>query len=273
MIMNHKQEIGSYTAKGGFENEKDIVYKFNTYQSDNEAQLWLYVMGYDYSKIDNIRAIQIPPRINRETALSLGVTPEKYEETIVFKKADIQIRLEIVMDDIYYTENISLKKADSDAGYNQIDKRTVDKYQYFWNIPESICETLKYFTGEIKPKGKRTLKDPRRMYIDEMDSDKANELLRFFAENKTLIASDIIRGRGALSADWFLVTRKNGNSHDWIIKDINSVCNFFVMGDVEVTSKGNLKMGRITVQRKGGTPDPESLQFKLNPLELFDMFQ
>ncbi len=26
----------------------------------------------------------------------------------------------------------------------------------------------------------------------------------------------------------------------------------------------------MTVQRKGGTPDPTSLQFKLNPLDLFE---
>lgn len=26
----------------------------------------------------------------------------------------------------------------------------------------------------------------------------------------------------------------------------------------------------MTAQRKGGTPDPKSLQFKLNPLDLFE---
>ncbi len=36
---------------------------------------------------------------------------EKYDETIKFKKADIQIRVEIIMDDILHIENISLKKA------------------------------------------------------------------------------------------------------------------------------------------------------------------
>ena len=79
-----------------------------------------------------------------------------------------------------------------------------------------------------------------------------------------------MRGRGSLSADWMLVTRKNNDTIDWILKDINFVCNFFAKGSVEVTNRGNLKVGRMTVQRKGGTPDPKSLQFKLNPLDLFE---
>lgn len=40
--------------------------------------------------------------------------------------------------------------------------------------------------------------------------------------------------------------------------------------DVILSPRGSLKIGRITMQRKGGTPDPTSLQFKMNPLELFN---
>jgi len=35
--------------------------------------------------------------------------------------------------------------------------------------------------------------------------------------------------------------------------------------------RASLKIGKITMQRKGGTPDPTSLQFKMNPLELFEL--
>lgn len=48
------------------------------------------------------------------------------------------------------------------------------------------------------------------------------------------------------------------------------VGSYTAKGDVEVTNRGNLKVGRMTVQRKGGTPDPKSLQFKLNPLDLLE---
>lgn len=267
--MNNKKEIGSYTAKGGFQNELDIVNKFNNYAIDEEAKLWLQIMGYDYLKVTTLKAVQIPPRINKNKAIELGVNEVSYEESMAFKKADIQVRLKIVIDDVCYVENISLKKANIGAGYNQIDKRPVDKYKLFWNIPNSICETLKLYTGETPPNNDRHLRDNRRMFLDEIQRDKVQELLQFFTDNKTLIFTDILKGRGALSADWFLVTRKNGNIVDWVLKDINYVCNFFAKGNVEITPRGNLKVGRMTVQRKGGTPDPKSLQFKLNPLDLF----
>jgi len=95
-----------------------------------------------------------------------------------------------------------------------------------------------------------------------------------FEQNKTLVISDILRGRGALSAEWLLVTRKDINDNDrvdWVLQDINSVCNFYAQGDVMVSPRGSMKIGRVTMQRKGGTPDPTSLQFKINPLSLFEV--
>jgi hypothetical protein len=268
--MGYRQEVGSYTAKGGFKNEANIVLKFEDYKSDSEAQIWLKIMGYDYKKIQKLTAKQIPPRINKVTALSLGVTESNLEETTTFKKADIQVRLEIIIDNIYHIENLSLKKANVGAGFNQVDKRSVDRYKSFWKIPTAICETLKLYTGETPPIKGLKLKDNRRMLLNEIDKNRVDALLKFFSDNKTIIFNDVLRGRGSLSADWMLVTRKNNDTIDWILKDINFVCNFFAQGNVEVTNRGNLKVGRMTVQRKGGTPDPKSLQFKLNPLDLFE---
>ena len=42
------------------------------------------------------------------------------------------------------------------------------------------------------------------------------------------------------------------------------------MGKVELTKRGSFKVGKIAVQRKGGTPDPKSLQFKFSPLDIFN---
>jgi hypothetical protein len=69
-----------------------------------------------------------------------------------------------------------------------------------------------------------------------------------------------------------LVTRQdtiNSNQIDWTLKDINSVCNFFAQGEVKISPKGSLSIGKVTMQRKGGIPDPTSLQFKINFLQLF----
>lgn len=68
-----------------------------------------------------------------------------------------------------------------------------------------------------------------------------------------------------------LVTRynKEEDATTWILKDINTAMNFFGCGEVELSPLGSLRIGRIIMQRKGGTPDPEKLQFKIRPCELF----
>lgn len=270
--MNAREIIGSYTARGGFENENNIVIKFNNYRNDVEAQQWLAIMGYDFARVEKLTAVQIPPRINIRTALSLGVTEENLEESNTFKKADIQIKLEIIIENVYYIENLSIKKANTSAGFNQVDKRPVDRYKSFWNIPDSICMSLKYYTGELLPY-KQNTRDARRMFLDEMDESAVQELFSFFDNNRVIIFNDVLRGRGGLSADWFLVTETNGESYRWILKDINSACNFYSQGPILMTRNGNLKIGKMTMQRKGGTPDPTSLQFKINPLELFNVLE
>lgn len=273
----NKQEIGSMTAKGGFMNEADICSKFMDYIHDSEAKSWLTIMGYNPENIQKIFAIQIPVRINLEKAISLGVSQEKYDETIKFKKADIQVRVEIIIDNILHVENISLKKSNKSAGFNQVDKRPVLTYKKTWKFTENISKWLRLFTGDMLPeeilstKELKNIKDKRRLFLDEIPAKELENIIQFFQKNKTLIISDILRGRGGLSAEWFLVTRKNnGDSIDWVLKDINTVCNFYSQGEVKISPRGSLKIGRVTMQRKGGTPDPTSLQFKINPLALFE---
>ena len=231
-------------------------------------------MGYDYSKIELIRAITIAARISKQKAIKFGATQRKIEETIKYKKADIQIQVEIKVDDIIYRENLSLKKANKGANFNQIDKRLVETYKQMWGFSDSICETLKKFTGEISPSEieAKELKDSRRWYLNELPKNKVKEVLGFFKENKVLIFNDILKGRGVLAVEWFLVTRKDTktNTLDWVLKNINDVTNIFSQGKIEVSNRGGLNLCRLRVQRKGGAPDPTSLQFKISPLDIFD---
>ncbi len=276
--MNRK-EIGSKTAKGGFANENAICMKLNNLKNDGDAQKWLEIMGYDLKKIISVNAIQIPTKINRRDLKKFEIAEEKYEELIRFKKADVQIRIIIKIGNIFKIENLSLKKANSDADYNQIDKRTVDDYQEMWRFDSEIAIWLKLFTGELSPKnylGKinlKQLRDERRIFFDEMPQKMQNKIIGFFEKNRILIVNDIIKGRGGLSADWMLVTKfnKEDNTTSWIIKDINVAMNFFGEGKVYVSPKGSLYIGKITMQRKGGTPDPTKIQFKIKPCQLFKM--
>jgi len=275
----NKTELGSKTAKGGFANEKAICRKFNAWKKDKEAQEWLKIMGYDIKKLDSVKAIQVPTRIKKTDLSKFEVKEEEYEQFVRFKKADAQIRIIIKIGNILKIENLSLKKANSDADYNQIDKRTVADYQEMWKFDDEIAFWLKLFTGELNPKnysrktGIKKFRDKRRLFLSEMPETIQKEIIEFFKRNQIIIISDIIKGRGGLSANWMLVTRLNREikTTTWTLIDINVVMNFLGSGDICISPKGSLYIGKITMQRKGGTPDPTKIQFKIKPCLLFNL--
>ncbi|MCX8026930.1 MAG: hypothetical protein N3A62_03595 [Thermodesulfovibrionales bacterium] len=275
----NKREIGSKTAKGGFANEKSICMKFNNWQEDKVAQDWLKIMGYSIDTLSSVKAIQIPTRIKKSDLREFEIDEKEYNELIRFKKSDAQIRIMIKVGGILRIENLSLKKANSNADYNQVDKRTVDDYKEMWRFDNDISLWLRLFTGELNPKSHsnlldtQKLRDERRLFIDEMPKEIQDKILDFFKTNRIMIVSDILKGRGGLSADWMLVTRYHidENTTTWTLKDINTAMNFFGGGDIVVSPKGSIYIGKITVQRKGGTPDPNKLQFKIKPCDLFKL--
>lgn len=243
-------KLGSQTAKKGFRTEKDIVKKFNKWRNDEDAQQWLTIMGYDLKKIEKIKAIIITGS----------------------HKTDVQVQITIYFKEAIAIENLSVKLVSNPQGFNQIDKRWIDKYVEMWNIPENITKALKLFTGEIKPK-RENLKDSRRMFLNEMDIKTQRLIVDFFSKNKILIISDILKGSDEFPVNWMLVVLKKKNKNpEWVLKHINYVLNIFGSGDVRITEKGSLKIGKITMQRKGGDAGRETskmLQFKINPMELF----
>ena len=276
-------EFGSRTAKGGFANEKAICEKFNDWKKDEDTKLWLKIMGYDPDKIDYVKAIQIPTRIKKADIRKFGFTEEEYDELMHFKKTDVQVQIKLIIciNNALKVENLSLKKANSDADYNQVDKRWVDTYIEMWHFDDEIALALKLFAGEIFPPSRpdmlkiriSQLRDQRRVFLTELRDDIVQKIISFFTKNKILVVSDIIKGKGGFSADWMLVTRynKQNDTTTWILKDINTAMNFFGQGDVRVSPRGSLYIGRITMQRKGGTPDPTKLQFKIKPCDLFKL--
>src|SRR3989344_2373190 len=127
--MNKKEliKLGSQTAKCGFKNEKDVIVRFNNWAKDEVAQKWLNAMGYDISDIEYVKAVKVRGQY----------------------KADIQVRVRIIIklkhqEDL---QNLQVKLVSNSCGFNQIDKRKIDKYVELWNIPQDITQILKIFTG------------------------------------------------------------------------------------------------------------------------------
>lgn len=197
----------------------------------------------------------------------------EYVKAIILSgyKADIQVQITIKLKEAIDAENIQVKLVSNSKGFNQIDKRWIDKYTEMWQIPNNISNLLKQYTGEVLPLISNP-KDKRRTFANEFSSENQKSILNWLINNKTLIISDLLKGRGKFSAEWMLVAQKADNSARWVLKPMNYCLNFFGNGEIEITKRGNFKIGKITMQRKGGDggrKTAQMLQFKINPAELF----
>ncbi|MEJ5267927.1 MAG: hypothetical protein WHW07_09025 [Bacteroidales bacterium] len=240
---------GSQTSKDGFKNEEDIIKKFNNWKKDKDAQTWLILMKYDLSEIEYVEAVKISGY-----------------------KTDVQVQVTIKLKKAIDIENLQVKLVSNLKGFNQIDKRWIDKYAEMWNMPTQVISILKRYTGEEKSTIKNP-KDKRRMFANEFSEVEQKVVLKWLKKNQSLIVSDILKGQGKFAAEWMLEAQKVEKNARWILKPMNFCLNYFGNGKIEITNRGNFKIGRITMQRKGGDGGRNTanmLQFKINPAELFE---
>jgi hypothetical protein len=238
--------LGSKTAKRGFANEDEIAAKFNNWRSDTEAGTWLSFMGH-----------------KPDAVVSVSATKPHGE------KADIQVRVRTGAGE--KIEGISIKLVSTEQGFNQVDKRWLRQYAAKWRMPADVHAALRLFTGEVKPN--KPSRNPERMFLNELAVDHQKRILDFFTANKSEIVSDLFRGDGEFSAGWMMVALKSTVKPRWVLRRIDYTIKYFSEGPIEITKAGNLKIGRITMQRKGGDGGRETanmLQFKVNPALLFD---
>ena len=141
-------------------------------------------------------------------------------------------------------------------------------------MPPEVIDALKLYVGETPPQ--KSTRDDRRMYLDELDLKTQQAVVEYFTAHKAEIISDLLAGAGDHAAGWIMVTFKASDEPRWIIKSSADAIRFYSQGPVELTKAGNLKLGRITMQRKGGDNGRETakmLQFKMNPVLLFEAKQ
>ncbi len=241
-----KVERGSKTAKGGFQNEDEIRDKFNNWKTDTDAREWLEAMNHQIAEINNVSALK----------------PHG-------EKADVEVTVKTKSGE--RVERISIKLVSSPNGFNQIDKRWLKTYAKMWKMPPDVVDALKLFVGETPPP--ESSRDKKRMYLDELDQSAQQAVVDFFTANKDEIVSDLLAGDGIHAAGWMMVTYKATDKPKWVIRSSADAIKFYGDGPVELTKAGNLKIGRITMQRKGGDNGRETammLQFKINPVLLFE---
>lgn len=256
--MAHSVEKGSQIAKQGFQAEHWVANTFNQWHSSILAQKWLLAMDYVISEIEKVEA-----------------------QVLRLKdcKTDIVVEVKITFKNCLDVENIQVKLVSNKRGFNQIDKRSLRNYkEKLWqDMPNEVYKLLQYFCGEIKPyKEGRDIKK-HRMFIDEFSPYEQYILINWFSKRKNFIISDVIRGRGRFAAEWIMVIQFiDGIFTNWCIANVNLVVEYMGEGNVEISPRGSLKIGRITMQRKGGDNGRESanyLQFKEDPMEILEYFK
>jgi hypothetical protein len=246
---------GSETAKGGFQNEEDVCAAFNHWQTDADARAWLTIMRGSMDGIESVMA-----------------TLPRGEKA----KTDVEVRVTTAAGEKRY--GISIKLVSTAGGFNQIDRRWVKTYAAMWNMPPEVEDALKLFVGEAPPtQGSR---DPDRMFLTELPPETQANVIDFFTRHRDRIVSDLVAGDGDHAAGWLLVTAR---SHDdggvapapkrSVLVSTKEAAAFFGTGDVTITPRGSLRIGRITMQRKGGDNGRDTatmLQFKIDPTDLFE---
>jgi hypothetical protein len=234
-------ERGSAIARAGFKTEDEIRHKFNDWKLDADARVWLEMMNYRLADIERVSAAK----------------PHG-------EKADVEVTIKTKKGET--TEGISIKLVSNTNGFNQIDKRWLSHYVKMWNIPPDVENALKLFVGENPPN--KPSRNPDRMFFDEFDKATQKAVIDFFTANRARIVNDLFAGSGAHRAGWMMVVLRSADKARWVLKTDADAVRFFGDGKVQLTSHGNLKIGRITVQRKGGDGGRETakmLQFKINP--------
>ncbi|MEZ6061688.1 MAG: hypothetical protein R3C19_15175 [Planctomycetaceae bacterium] len=238
---------GSLIAKAGFSNEDHVRDKLNDWMADPDAQAWLKAMNYSPAEIRKVRA-----------------------EKPHGQKADVVVHITMNSGQ-KQTQGISIKLVSGESGFNQVDKRWLKSYAEMWNMPLPVIRAMKFYVGEDAPS--RPSRRPDRMYLDELPDESRAAVVQFFTKNKRRVVEDLFAGDGPQPPQWFMVTQNTEDSQRWTLRELNEVVNFYAEGHVVVTRAGNLKIGRVSMQRKGGDNGRETanmLQFKINPVLLLD---
>lgn len=232
----------SKTAKSGFKNEDFIKESIQ-----NHTKLGLEILKQ--IKINDFDQVVTGREIGKATGKS---------DVIIFEGKK--------------THGISIKRIN--GNFNQLDKRKVDNYLKLWDMNKDTITGLKKFCGEIIPdhfKNKKT-RDKRRYFMDELDEKESCAIINFFTKNKDRILHDIFIGRGEHPANWLLIAQYEKNKFSkYKMITMQEAIDFFGNGNIGITKCKSIKIGKITLQRKGGNgggPTARLLQFKIKPREI-----
>lgn len=252
---------GSETAKKGFRMEKYIAEVLNYWKTNKLGSALLENMKIDLRVIESVKAARDLPR----TA-----------------KPDLSVKV-FLKNGKVIKHFISVKEAKKAFSFNHLYKAWVNSFSIEYGLPDQLRKVLKLYVGEISKNGvplpdghiSGTEAKKRRLYLSNIADSEA--LVKFFQTNKKKIVRNLLLGYGDFEADYLLVVLEDETRSErlYVLVTDEQAVEFYGEGEVGLTSRGNLKIGRITLQRKGGNAGLSTanmLQFKISPASLLEKY-
>ena len=123
---------------------------------------------------------------------------------------------------------------------------------------------IRAYDSTINPRDRKN----RRLFLGELKDADREKLRLYFARNPAAIVKRVLLGNSAVAPEWMLIVRQVKSTPEYRLVAMETAIAFFATGPVQMTSGpgGNLAIGNLTMQRKGGDsgdPRPNDLQFKV----------
>lgn len=161
-------------------------------------------------------------------------------------------------------------KSSTKTSFHQVDRRRLEEWRNFLNMPDDIFET-------IKEAILRVAKNSRAKFILEKDRDRIKE---FFVAHLSEVINEIFRRGEEKLKLLFINDKRKRRIYIFRMDDVIKFLVENITNNVCFTEKGIIRLGEfVTIQRKGGngkhitTPKTDwshpgnQLQFKFSPLK------
>ena len=170
--------------------------------------------------------------------------------------------------------SIKLVKNVKTGGYNHLDRRSVATFMGFFDKTDTsdrVKELFDKFCGVVPPD--KNSKSSKRMFMNEFSKEDQDIVINWLNDNKKKVLNLIFAGSVNYkegeddsfdknhAADYILTSYGiNGTKK---LEKITDKIKEYDDAEWKLTPNGSLKLGNITLQRKGGSGQPDNIQFKI----------
>lgn len=204
-------DIASGLCDKSLNTKKRFLSVMNDFENDETAKKWLSVMNESPENVDIIKA----DPLKKDCPICLYVKQKGKRSANISRIG-------------FYTLSTKTKTA-------VVAKRSFDSLVDEWNMPERVSFLLDLYVN-------------KKTKFKEM-SEYEKEIIRsWFYENRFLVVSDVICGRGDSAVDFMFFTHKQDNQTRWTFAGVGAFVAQKTSGEVSI-SGDSVKVCGITVSR------------------------